>query len=86
MFNKLSFLVKAPDQDVVRSTLPVHFKEKSPRLTTIIDCFEIFIERQKNLKARATTYSNYKKHNTVKILIGCTPLRSVFFIALIHLP
>ena len=81
MFNKLSFLVKAPDQDAVRRTLPVHFKEKFPRLTTIIDCFEIFIERPKNLKARATTYSNYKKHNTVKFLIGCTPVGSVSFLS-----
>ena len=34
----------------------------------IIDCFEIFIERPMNLKARAQTWSNYmyKHHNTVK--------------------
>ena len=43
------------------------------KATIIIDCFEIFIERPSNLLARAQTFSNYKHHNTVKVLIGITP-------------
>ena len=39
----------------------------------IIDCSEIFIERPKNLIARAQTRSNYKHNNTSKYLIGITP-------------
>ena len=39
----------------------------------IIDCFEVFIEKPSNLSARAQTYSNYKSHNTVKVLIGISP-------------
>lgn len=47
----------------------------------IIDCFEIFIDRPSDLKARAQTYSFYKSHNTVKYLIGVTPQGSVSFIS-----
>ena len=47
----------------------------------IIDCFEIFIEQPTSLTARAQTWSNYKKHNTVKYLIGITPQCSISFIS-----
>ena len=47
--------------------------------TTIIDCFEVFIERPSNLLARAQTFSNYKHHNTVKVLIAITPQGSICF-------
>jgi len=47
----------------------------------IIDRFEVFIEQPSSLLARAQTYSNYKKHNTVKFLIGITPQGSVAFIS-----
>jgi hypothetical protein len=47
----------------------------------IIDCFEIFIERPTSLKPRAQTWSNYKKHNKVKYLIGITPQGTVGFIS-----
>ena len=34
-----------------------------------------------SLTARAQTWSNYKKHNTVKYLIGITPQGSILFIS-----
>ena len=43
------------------------------KTSVIIDCFEVFIDRPSNLLARAQTFSNYKHHNTVKVLIGITP-------------
>ncbi|XP_068237241.1 uncharacterized protein [Palaemon carinicauda] len=61
---KLSFLVKFPDREILRKTLPPHFKVLYPRLTSIFYCFELFIETP---KARAQTYSNYKHHNTVSL-------------------
>ena len=51
------------------------------KITTIIDCFEIFIARPNNLKARALTWSNYKHHNTAKYLIGITPQGKICFIS-----
>ena len=81
IFYKLSFLINNPDHETAQTTLPWHFKTKFPRLTSIIDCFEIFIARAKNLKARSQTYSNYKKHTTVKFFIACTPQGSVSFLS-----
>ena len=67
LYEKLDFLIQWPDPEGVRETLPGHFKEKYPRLTSIIDCFEIRIEQPSNALAKAQTYSNYKKANTVKV-------------------
>ena len=47
----------------------------------IIDCFEIFIDRPSNLLARAQTFSSYKHHNTVKVLIGITPQGTISFVS-----
>ena len=66
LYGKLKFLIHWPDRQCVAETLPPVFKANFPRLTSIVDCFEIFIERPGNLKARAQVYSNYKKHSTVK--------------------
>lgn len=81
MSNKLDFLINMPHRETLNETLPSIFRNKYPRLTCIIDCFEIFIERPQKLEARAKCYSNYKKHSTVKVLIGCSPLGSVCFLS-----
>ena len=44
------------------------------KITAIIDCFELFIDRQSNLSAQAFTWSTYKSHNTAKVRIGITSL------------
>ena len=46
------------------------------KTTVIIDCIEIT-----NLMARAQTYSNYKHHSTVKVLIGITPQGTISFVS-----
>ena len=47
--------------------------------TVIIDCFEVFIDRPSNLLARAQTFSSYKHHNTIKVLIGIIPQGTITF-------
>ena len=81
MYVKLKFLIKWPDHDASVQTLPNVFRQYFPKLTAIIDCPEIFIDRPKTYKAGAQVYSNYKKHSTVKFLIACTPLGSISFIS-----
>ena len=51
------------------------------KVTVIMDCFEAFIEKPTNLLARAQTFSSYKHHNTIKILIGITPQGSISFVS-----
>ena len=70
-----------PDRSEIRKTLPYIFSVTYPKCVSIIDCFEIFIERASNLESRANTYSNYKSHNTVKYLISMAPQGSVNFIS-----
>ncbi len=62
-------------------TMPVSFRKNFSKCVTIIDCFEVFIERPTSIKARAQTLSNYKHHNTVKFLIRIAPQGVVTFIS-----
>ena len=57
------------------------FRKNFKQCVTIIDCFEVFMERPTNLKARAQTWSNYKHHNTAKFLIGIAPQGAITFIS-----
>ena len=56
------------------------FRSNFMKCVVIIDCFEVFCERPKSLKAGAQTYSNYKHHNTVKFLIGIAPQGVITFV------
>ena len=61
--------------------MPPLFKELFPNCRCIIDCSEIFIEIPISFDARAKTFSNYKKHNTVKFLVGITPCGAISFLS-----
>jgi len=39
----------------------------------IIDCYEVECQRPSALINSSVTYTQYKSHNTWKILVGCTP-------------
>ncbi|KAK7909478.1 hypothetical protein WMY93_014162 [Mugilogobius chulae] len=81
LYAKLGFLVRWQERDTKHNDVPQFFKDKFPRLTSIIDCFEIFIDPPKNPKIRAQTWSNYKKHCTVKVFLSCSPLGHINFIS-----
>ena len=81
LFLSLKCLIRWPSQAISRINLPPIFKELYPTTRCIIDCTEIFIERPYAFKPRAQTYSNYKKHNTIKLLIGVTPCGAVSFLS-----
>ena len=51
LYTKMHFLIQWQDRDNIRQTVPPIFKQHFPKLTCIIDCFEIFINRPANLKA-----------------------------------
>ena len=78
---RLSFLVHWPERPDLMKTMPNDFRKHFKKCVLIIDCFEVFIERPASLLARAQTYSNYKKHNTMKFLTGITPQGSVAYIS-----
>ena len=80
MFVRLQPLVKSPGREELQLTMPIEFKKHFNRCVAIIDCFEIFCERPKSLKARAQTWSSYKLHYTVKVLIVITPQGVILFV------
>ena len=79
---RLSPLISWPEREELWRTMPRCFQYTFGKATTIIiDCFEIYIDRPSNLLARAQTYSHYKSHKTVKVLIGIAPQGSVCFVS-----
>ena len=80
---KLKLLLLWPEREDLRRTMPECFhKSFKDKVAVIIDCFEVFVERPSNLLARVATWSTYKHHNTVKILIGITPQGVVNYVAI----
>ena len=76
---ELKCLVCWPDHEVLHDNMSSCFQKHFSKVHVvyIIDCFEVFIECPVAFEAQAATYSNYKKHNTVKGLIGITPTGSI---------
>ncbi len=74
-------LIIWPGREELRESLPTTFRGTFKNCISIIDCFEIFIDKPKDLKARSQTYSQYKSHNTMKYLIGITLQGVVSFIS-----
>ncbi|KAL3888493.1 hypothetical protein ACJMK2_000860 [Sinanodonta woodiana] len=82
MYVRMKPFIIWPDRDELRKTMPMQFRKHfGTKCVVIIDCFEIFIDRPSNPKARAETWSSYKHHNTVKFFIGITPQGTVSYIS-----
>ena len=82
MYIRMQPLILWPDREDLRLSMPMEFRKHfGVKISIIIDCFEIFIERPSGYEARAVTWSNYKHHNTSKCLIGITPQGAVSFIS-----
>lgn len=81
MYVQMTPLIKWSEWDQLLKTMPMNFRKGFKNCVTIIDCFEVFIERPTNLKARVQTWSNYKHHNTAKFLISIAPQGAITFIS-----
>ena len=82
MYVRLKSMIVWPERDHLRRTMPNCFRQAfRDKVAVIIDCFEVFVERPSNLLDRSLTWSSYKHHNTVKLLIGITPQGSVSYIS-----
>ena len=82
MYKRMKSFIFWPQREELEMSMPMEFRKSfGVKVSIIIDCFEIFIERPSSLLARAETFSNYKHHNTVKYLIGITPQGAVSFLS-----
>ena len=65
---RLCQLVYWPERENLWKTMPMCFRYAfGNKVTVIIDCFEVFIEKPANLLARPQAFSNYMHHNTIKV-------------------
>ena len=67
--HELRPLIYWPSKEMIYKYFPNSLKTyKNLRCT--IDCTEVFIDRPRDLEIQALTWSDYKKRNTVKFLVG----------------
>ena len=76
----LGTLVFVPGQGTMIATKPPHFYS-AKNLHSIIDATEIFIQTPKNHVRQRQTWSNYKHHNTMKILIAVAANSTIIFVS-----
>ena len=82
LYAKLAFLIRWPDREQLRKTMPMCFRAAyQNKVVVILDCFELFTETASGARNQVKTYSHYKHHQTVKYLIGISPQGSVTFIS-----
>lgn len=75
--------IEPTDRTIAIRHMPVEFSNCFGfKRVFIIDCFEVHCQTPSNLKAAASHYSNYKKHETVKFLIAAHPDGTIAFVSL----
>lgn len=73
-------IVYVPDEDKISNTLRKRFKSL-PKMHSILDGTEFFIETPKNLDLQKLTWSEYKHHNTLKTLVCVAPNSTIVFVS-----
>lgn len=74
------FIVQLNSQ-MTKQNLPMSFRHKYNHVSCIIDCLEIEVQKPSSAVNQALTWSDYKKANTFKYLISCTPNGLVNYIS-----
>lgn len=83
MASALKCMVYMPPKEDIVATKPARFNHL-PDLRCIIDCSEIFIEKPSNPILQKKTWSDYKHHNTGKLLIAVAPNSMITYISPVY--
>ena len=83
MASVFKLLIIWPTKEQVIATKPARYQQL-PDLCSIIDCTEIFIEKPANQKLQRATWSDYKHHNTGKILVSVAPNSHITFVSNVY--
>lgn len=70
-----------PNRVGLQLSMPMLIGQVLQKCACIIECFEIFIEKQRDLRAIAHIYSNYKDQHTMKYVTDLTPQGTVYFVS-----
>jgi hypothetical protein len=79
--SELAPLIYWPPKEALRENFPKSLPKNYRNLRCTIDCTEILIERPRHLELQAMTWSDYKKHNTVKYLVAIAPNGAISFLS-----
>lgn len=77
----LKKLIVWPRRDKIIQNVPIAFRARFSNVQSIIDCFEIEIEKPTDALKQSMTWSEYKKCNTIKYFVSCTPDGIINFIS-----
>ena len=80
LYLELSDIFPFSSQELVRKNMPQEFAQY-PTTRIILDCSEIFIQQPSAMLAQSETWSEYKHHNTWKVLVGITPNGQVSYLS-----
>jgi len=80
MYDHMKSLITWPTKQQILANMPNAFYAL-PESRIVIDATEFFCEKPASLKAQNLTWSEYKHHNTFKVLIGVAPNGLVTFVS-----
>lgn len=66
---------------MIKKNLPMAFRHKYNKVSCIIVCMEIEVQKPSKALNQARSWSDYKKANTIEYLVSCTPNGLVNFIS-----
>ena len=73
-------LLRWPSREEIKHQFPKSFK-KYPYTRVVIDATEFYIEKPTSPFAQRATWSDYKHHNTLKLLVGIAPNGAFTFVS-----
>lgn len=79
---QLEPLIHWPSPESTRRCLPVPFRARYSAVVSIIDAFEIEIEKPSDSITQSMTWSSYKSANTIKYLVSITPDGLINFVSI----
>ncbi|XP_050500902.1 uncharacterized protein LOC126880873 [Diabrotica virgifera virgifera] len=71
--NRMKQFIFFPPMKQIYEKLPISFRKRYFKTVSVLDCFEIRIEKPSSAKQQSLTWSEYKHCNTIKYLISITP-------------
>ena len=78
--SQLKSLIVWPSRTQIDEVMPESMRSCT-NLRCTIDCTEVKIERPRDRKVQALTWSDYKKHNTVKVLVAIAPNGAISYLS-----
>ena len=70
-----------PKHDYLKRALPISFRKNYSKIQSVIDCFEVEIQKPSDPVNQALTWSEYKGCNTLKYMVSVTPDGLISFVS-----